>query len=167
MLILLLGLAVLASCASSLPFLVLCIGWWIRWIWVILGSPIWRFLSFFEQWAGHWSLSEKVTRPHVRANRLFLIPSVPVSEGIEIGHGCQFVCSLVRSLAKLPGGVGRFRPCDVGSHMSRSRHLGWNQCSHGLFARHWNLVTNKDFRYYVGVFKAILRGQQRSFLTDL
>ena len=25
----------------------------------------------FEQWAGHWLLSEKVTRPHVTADRLF------------------------------------------------------------------------------------------------
>ena len=55
-------------------------------------------LIFFEQWAGHWLLSEKVTRPHVRANRLFLIPSVPVSEGKEIRHGCQFVSTLVRAL---------------------------------------------------------------------
>ena len=51
-------------------------------------------------------LSEKVTGPHVRANRPILIPSVPVSEGIEIRHGCQFISSLVDALAKLPGGVG-------------------------------------------------------------
>ena len=37
----------------------------------------------------------------------FLIPSVPVSEGIEIRQGCQFLSSLVRALAKLPGGLGR------------------------------------------------------------
>ena len=50
-------------------------------------------------------LSEKVTRPHVRADRPILIPSVPVSEGIEIRHGCQFLSSLVRALAKFPGGI--------------------------------------------------------------
>ena len=61
-----------------------------------------------------------------------MIPSVPVSEGIEIRHGCQFLSSLVRALAKLPGGLGRFLPCRLGSQMSRLRHLGWNQCSHGL-----------------------------------
>ena len=70
------------------------------------------------------------SRPHVRANRPILFPSVPVSE--EIRHGCQFISSLVRALGKLPGGVGRFLPCGVGSHMSRLRHLGWNH--------HWNLV---------------------------
>ena len=63
---------------------------------------------------------------------LFLVPSVPVSEGIEIRHGCQFISILVRALAKLPGGMGKFLPCGLGSHMSRLRHLGWNQCSHGL-----------------------------------
>ena len=56
----------------------------------------------FEQWAGHRLLIEKVTGPHVKANRPILIPSVPVSEGIEIGHGCQFLSCLVRALAKLP-----------------------------------------------------------------
>ena len=91
-----------------------------------------ELIILLEQWVGHRLLSEKVTRPHVRANRPILIPSVPVSEGIDIRHGCQFVSSLVRALAKLPGGLGRFLPCRLGSHMSRLRHLGWNQCSHGL-----------------------------------
>ena len=95
------------------------------------GVSFLELLILFEQWAGHRLLSEKVTRPHVRANRLILVPSVPVSEGIEIRHGCQFLGSLVRALAKLPGGLGRFLPCRLGSHMSRLRHLGWNQCSHG------------------------------------
>ena len=58
-----------------------------------------------------------------------------VSEVIDIRHGCQFISSLIRALVKLPGGLGRFLPCGVGSHMSRLRHLGWNQCSHGLTSR--------------------------------
>ena len=96
------------------------------------GVSFLELLILFEQLAGHRLLSEKVTRLHVRANRPILIPSVPVSEGIEIRHGCQFLSRLVRALAKLPGGIGRFLPCQVGSQMSRLRHLGWSQRSHGL-----------------------------------
>ena len=58
-----------------------------------------------------------------------------MSEGIDIRHGFQFLSSLVRALAKLLGGLWRFLPCKIGSHMSRLRHLGWNQCSHGLTSR--------------------------------
>ena len=67
------------------------------------GISFLELLILFEQWAGHRLLSEKVTRPHVRAGRPILFPSVPVSEGIEIRHRCQFLSSLVRARAKLPG----------------------------------------------------------------
>ena len=108
-------------------------------------------ILFFEQWVGHRLLSEKVTRPHVRADRPILIPSVPVSEGTEIRHGCQFISSLVRALAKLPGGLGRFLPCGLGSHMSRSRHLGWNQCSHGLSSRSLESCHHQCLKAVCGV----------------
>ena len=111
-----------------LLFLILYIGLLVLKTLVILVFPSLELLILFEQWAGHQLLTEKVTRPHVRANRPILLPSVPVSEGIEIRHGCQFVSSLIRSL-------GRFLPCSLGSHMTRLRHLGWNQCSHGLSSR--------------------------------
>ena len=55
-------------------------------------------LILFEQWAGHRLLSEKVTRPHVRALRPISTSSVLVSEGIEIWQGCRFISSLVRPL---------------------------------------------------------------------
>ena len=54
------------------------------------GVSFLELLILFEQWAGRRLLSEKVTGPRVGANRPILIPSVPVSEGIEIRHGCQF-----------------------------------------------------------------------------
>ena len=92
-------------------------------------------LILFEQWAGHRLLSDNVTRPHVRAHRPITIPSVPVSEGIVIQQGCCFISSLVKAVGKLPGGLGSFLPCQVGSHMSRLRHLGWEQCLHGLTSR--------------------------------
>ena len=55
------------------------------------GISFLELLILFEQWAGHRLLGEKVSRPHARANRPILIPSVPVSKGIEIRHGCQFI----------------------------------------------------------------------------
>ena len=135
-------------------------------------------LILFEQWAGHqllsgtsylframgwfWLLSEKVTSPHVRANRPLLIPSVPVSEGIEIRHGCQFISSLVRALTKLPGGIDRFLSCGVGSHMSRLRHLGWNQCSHGLTSRPLESCHHQCLKAICG-FWCIPKDQLRSF----
>ena len=60
------------------------------------GVSFLELLVLFEQWAGHRLLSEKVTGPHNRANRPILIPSVPVSEGIEIRHGCQFIREVLR-----------------------------------------------------------------------
>ena len=97
-----------------------------------LGSSFLEDLTLFEQWAGHRLLSEKVIKPRFRALRPISFSSVPVSEGIDIRHGCQHIRSLLRALARLPGGIGRFLPSGVGSHMSGLRHLGWNQCSHGL-----------------------------------
>ena len=120
-------------------------------IWVILGVSFLELLILFEQWAGHRLLSEKVTRPHVRAGRSILLPSVPVSEGIEIRHGCQFLSSLVRALAKLPGVLGRFLPCSLGSHMSRLRHLGRNQRSHGLTSRPLESCHHQCLRAICGV----------------
>ena len=86
------------------------------------GISFLELLILFEHWAGHRLLGEKVTRPHVRAGRSISVSSVPVSEGMEIRHGCQFLSSLVRALGKLPGGLGRFLPCQVGTHLSRLRH---------------------------------------------
>ena len=120
---------------------------------VILVFPFLELLILFEQWAGHRLLSEKVTRPHVTANRPILIPSVPVSEGLEIRHDCQFISSLVRALAKLPGGLGRFLPCEFGSHMSRLRYLVWKQCSHGLSSRPLESCQHQCLKAVCGVLE--------------
>ena len=112
-------------------------------------------------------LSEKVTRPHVRAGRPILLPCVPVSEGIEIRHGCQFLSSLVRALAKLAGGLGRFMPCSLGSHLSRLRHVGWNQCSHGLNSRPLESCHHQCLKAISVGFWDILRVQFWSFWMAL
>ena len=130
-LMLLPGLILSACCVSSLIF-------WVSLHWLTddrdlghFGTSYLEVLILCEQGAGHRLLSEKVTRPHVRAHRPISISCVP-SEGIEIRQWCRFIRSLVRALGKLPGGLGGFLPCSVGGHMSRLRHSGWEQCSHGL-----------------------------------
>ena len=35
----------------------------------------------------------------------------------------------------LPGGLGRFIPCDVGANHCRLWHIGWEKCGHGLTSR--------------------------------
>ena len=133
MLILLLGLTVLASCASLLPFLVLCIGRRIRWICVIFGFPIWRFLSFPSNGVVT-GFSVRRLLGHMRELTVpFLFPLCLCQRELKLDMVVS--SSAVWALAKLLGGMCRFLPCDVGSHMSRSRHLGWNQCSHGLSSR--------------------------------
>ena len=70
--------------------------------WPMGSEDLGSFWSFFSEllilfeWVGHRLFSEKVSWPHVRADRPILIPSVPVSEGIEIRHGCQIISRLVR-----------------------------------------------------------------------
>ena len=135
-LMLLPGLTVSAFCSVQIYCFFMyfaCFGLLVLWIWDTLGFFS-RFIDL-EQRAGHRLLSEKVVRPHEHVHLQIFISSVLVSEGIKITQGCQFISSLIRALGKLPGGVGRILPCGVGSHMSRLRHLGWAQCSHGLTSR--------------------------------
>ena len=89
-LMLLPGRTVLVFRLGLLLFLIPCIGPLVLMTWGILVFLFWNFSSFFEQWVGHQLLSEKVTRPHVRADRPILIPSVPVSEELKFGMVVSF-----------------------------------------------------------------------------
>ena len=42
---------------------------------------------------------------------------------------------MIRALSGLPGGLGRFLPCRVGSNHCRLRSIGWERCGHGLTSR--------------------------------
>ena len=55
------------------------------------GASLPEVMILLEQRARHRLFSEKVARPHVRAIRPISISSVPVSEGIEVRQGCQFI----------------------------------------------------------------------------
>ena len=58
---------------------------------------------------------------------------------------------MIRALAKLPGGLGRFLPCNLGSHLSRLVHVGWNQCSHGLDSRPLESCHHQCLKAFCGV----------------
>ena len=105
-----------------------------------LGVSFW-ILILFEQWAGLRLLSETVTRPHFRPIRHILIPSAPVSEGVESRQRCQFVSSLVGALSKLLAvWVGS---CHVALVPTCQDFVIWGGINAPMVIPqdHWNLVT--------------------------
>ena len=54
---------------------------------------------------------------------------------IDIWRSCRFIGALMRSLCLLPGGLRRFVPCSIGADHCRLRHIGWENCGHGLTCR--------------------------------
>ena len=64
-----------------------------------------ELLILFETWMGHRLLPEKSIPSHRRSGRNIFVGAPPVSEGVQIRLGCQFIGSLFRSLSKLPGGL--------------------------------------------------------------
>ena len=86
---------------------------------------------------------QRLQGPHRRA-----VSSVPVSEGIQIRLGCQFVCSVAGASTELLGGMAGFLPCSVGRHLSRLRHLGCEEYSHGLTS---SPIVLRRFVVYWGI----------------
>ena len=91
-------------------------------------------LILFEQWAGHQLLSEKGTRPLYVPIALFLFPLCLFQRELKSGRVVNSLAAWVGLWASFLVLAG-FSLCWVGSHMSRSRHSGWKQCSHGLTSR--------------------------------
>ena len=54
------------------------------------GISFLELLFLFEQWAGHRLLGEKVTRPHVKANRPILIPLCLCQRELKFGMVVSF-----------------------------------------------------------------------------
>ena len=61
--------------------------------------------------------------------------AVPCGPGIDIWRSCRFIGALMRSLCSLPGGMGSFIPCRIGTNHCRLRHIGWEKSGHGLTSR--------------------------------
>ena len=88
-----------------------------------------------ELFLGHRLNCETVIRPHLRAKRPLVGSRIQPGGCCEIRQGCQFICSLFRSLNRLLGGLARFIPCQPSAHCARLVHVGWTQRGHGLSSR--------------------------------
>ena len=65
----------------------------------------------------------------------------------------------------LPGGLGRFCPCSIGANHCKLRHIGWEQCGHGLTSSPRESASEPFlnellglFRYPAGSGRALLSG---------
>ena len=76
-------------------------------------------LILYELWAGERLFLEKVVPQYRRPGRPISVSAVPFGPGTEIWRSCRFIGALFRALSALPGGIGRFMPCDVGANHCR------------------------------------------------
>ena len=91
-----------------------------------------EILFLFELWAGERLDLEKAVPRYRRPGREISVSAVPFGPGTDIWRSCMFLGALFRALLALPGGIGRFIPCDIGANHCRLRHIGWEKCGHGL-----------------------------------
>ena len=70
-----------------------------------------------------------------RPGRPISVSAVSLGPGTDNWRSCRFIGALFRALRAMPGGIGRFIPCDVGTNHCRLRHIGWEKCGHGLTSR--------------------------------
>ena len=94
-----------------------------------------ELLILYELWAGERLSLERAHPRHLRPGRPISVSAVPFGPGIDIWRSCRFIGAMMRSLCLLPGRLGRFVPCSTGANHCRLRHIGWEECSHGLTSR--------------------------------
>ena len=94
-----------------------------------------ELLILYERWAGERLVPDCAVPVGKRRGRPISVSAVPVGPGTNIGRCCKFLGSVIRFFGSLPGGLARFLPCGIGAHHCRLRHLGWENCGHGLTSR--------------------------------
>ena len=102
---------------------------------VVRGVSFVEVLILYELWAGERLVLEKAVPRYRRPGRPISVSAVPFGPGTGIWRSFRFVGALFRALCALPGGIGRFVPCDVGANRCRLRHIGWEKCGHNLTSR--------------------------------
>ena len=92
-------------------------------------------LILYELCAGERLVLEKAVSRHLRPGRPISVSAVPIGPGTDFWRSCRFIQALFRASRTMPGGIGRFIPCDVGANHCRLRHIVWEKCGHGLTSR--------------------------------
>ena len=94
-----------------------------------------ELLILFERWAGERLRVEDSLPKFRRPGRPISVSAAPLRPDADIWKLCRFLGNMLRALAKLPGGLGRFIPGRIGANHGRLRHVGWDKCCHGLTCR--------------------------------
>ena len=92
-----------------------------------------EILILYELCSGERLVLEKAVPRYRRPGRPISVSAVLFGPGTDIGRSCWVSCgALFGALSALPGGIGRFMPCDVGANRCRLRHIGWEKCGRGV-----------------------------------
>ena len=124
-----------------------------------------ELLILYELWAGERLTLEKAHPRYLRTGRPISVSAVPFGPGIDTWRSCRVIGAMMRSLCLLPGGLGRFVPCSIGANHCKLRHIGWENCGHGLTSRPRESASElflnellSLFRYPPGSGRALLAG---------
>ena len=121
----------------SVEMLVKLVAFWVR-LGLTLGLGVYLVLKFSFCMNLGWRervVLEKAVPPYRRPGRPISVSAVPFGPGTDIWRSRRFIGALFRALRAVPGGIGRFIPCDVGANHCRLQHIGWEKCGHGLTSR--------------------------------
>ena len=91
-----------------------------------------ELLILYERWAGERLRAEDFLPKFRRPGRPISVSVAPLCPDTDIWKLCRFLGNMLRALANLPGGLGRFIPGRIGANHGRLRHVGWEKCCHGL-----------------------------------
>ena len=124
-----------------------------------------ELLILYALWAGERLSLEKAHPRYLRPGRPISVSAVPFGPGIDIWRSCRVIGAMMRSLCLLPGGLRGFVPCSIGANHCRLRHIGWENCGHGLTSRPRESASELSlnellslFRYPPGFGRALLAG---------